>query len=145
MKLVAMHGVHSSSVFTSVCLFEMTSQLSQAERVLFRDAVIAALPWRKNAVPDPLLLERYECIEQSLVLQVMHNDLQLRSDRNDSERERFLLEVLVPRLVEHTLRSIAQPGAPVGIESATATGRISTQMNLNTFHARSVAQISFAD
>jgi hypothetical protein len=81
------------------------------------------------------LSERYEVAEQSLLLQIQHNDLQLPTDQTAEQRFAFMKDVIVPLIVQQSLRCLAQPGTPVGIESATATGRISTQMNLNSFHS----------
>jgi hypothetical protein len=111
-----------------------TTSLSATERHVLKDAVLSALPWRKNHIGS-ILMERYEMVEQSLILQIEHNDLQLPVQQTDSERIEFMKEVIVPRIVQQTLRCMAQPGTPVGMESATATGRLSTQMNLNSFHS----------
>ena len=106
----------------------MNTPLTHAERQHLITNLFAALPWRQGAALQTA--ERYDVATQSLLLQIEHNDLRLPSGSN---RLQFLDDVIVPRVVEQALRCMAQPGAPVGIESATATGRLSTQLALNRY------------
>ena len=111
----------------------MTTPLTPSEREHLTAALLGALPWRQGAAIETA--ERYDVATQSLLLQIEHNDLQLPKTSTDEQRLTFLDTVIVPRIVEQALRCMSQPGAPVGIESATATGRLSTQMALNSFHS----------
>lgn len=112
----------------------MTSPLTTEERRVLVESIRDALPWR-GAHADALMTERYDAAEQSILLQAQHNDLQMSASANNQQRLDFLTGVMVPLIVKQTLRCLAQPGTPVGIEAATATGRISTQMALNSFHS----------